>query len=204
VLKAIDGVDMCVDEETRSIHYNKQDQYMKGDNHDIATQKVYPVGCYHMKYWEALDFARQRYSVAGGDYGRQRHQQQLLKAIFKKVLSRGTLTDGKVVGELRNAAGDLLTLDLGNTDVLDWVWTFKGLNSSSVVMVRTNGGVPCTEQGPIDKATGKPTSLGEKLTPNSMALFQSVLDDTVDSFLIQHKDWIAKDNDNTRPTGQCK
>ena len=38
-----------------------------------------------MAGWEALDYARQRYGLKNGDYDRQRHQQQLIKAIAKKA-----------------------------------------------------------------------------------------------------------------------
>ena len=42
-------------------------------------------GCKDMEGWEALDYARQRYGLTNGDYDRQRHQQQLIKAMAKKA-----------------------------------------------------------------------------------------------------------------------
>ena len=113
VLEAIDGVDMCVDQETRSMHYDINGVEWNYKSVPKNIQKVYEVGCYPMQAWEALDFSRQR-DFPNGDYTRQRHQQQLLMAILKKVTSKGVLTDlGKVL-ELQKAAGDLFTLDLGS------------------------------------------------------------------------------------------
>ncbi len=177
VLKAIDGVDMCVDVETRSIHYDKNNKY-----HTVvpyADRKIYKVGCRHMTYIEALDFARQRH-FDNGDYTRQRHQQQLLLAMFRKLTSKGVLTDLGKLTELQKSAGDLLTLDLGKTEIADWAFTLKGLRADNVVMIKTNG--------------GKVTPVGngnERLSDETMDLLKAVHDDTVFEFLVQHPTWIA-------------
>ncbi len=177
VLKAIDGVDMCVDVETRSIHYDKNNKY-----HTVvpyADRKIYKVGCRHMTYIEALDFARQRH-FDNGDYTRQRHQQQLLLAMFRKLTSKGVLTDLGKLTELQKSAGDLLTLDLGKTEIADWAFTLKGLRADNVVMIKTNG--------------GKVTPVGngnERLSEETMDLLKAVHDDTVFEFLVQHPTWIA-------------
>src|SRR4029453_381880 len=113
------GVDMCVDEEVYSIHYDRNGKKVYPDLPD-GVGKHYPVGCYHMEDWEALDFARQRH-LQDGDYGRQRHQQQLLKAIVAKMTTAGVITDLGKIQELQQAAGDLLTLDLGGVPVEEWL-----------------------------------------------------------------------------------
>ena len=43
-------------------------------------------GCRQMAPWEALEYSRLRHST-NGDYDRQRHQQQLLRAMAKKATS---------------------------------------------------------------------------------------------------------------------
>jgi LCP family protein required for cell wall assembly len=179
ILNAIDGVDMCVDEETRSIHYDKND---KGHTEEVpyAQRKVYPKGCYHLKGWEALDFSRQRHFDDGADYVRQRHQQQLLMAIFKKLLSKGTLTDPGKVSELQKVAGDLLTVDLGNTATIDWIWTLKGITANKITLIKTNGG----RLNPVGNGR-------EALTEDSLNLLKSVHDDNVADFLASHPTWIV-------------
>jgi LCP family protein required for cell wall assembly len=179
ILEVLGGVHLCVDEQTRSIQFDKQGKYhTKIEN--VSQQKVYEVGCRDMAAWEALDFARQRYSVQGGDYGRQRHQQQLLMAIFTKLASQGTLTNPGKLLELQKAAGGLMTLDLGQTEIADWVFTLKSLRAQDITMIKTNGGVPS------GGANGN-----EILTPATMELLKSVHDDTVFDFVVSHPTWIA-------------
>jgi anionic cell wall polymer biosynthesis LytR-Cps2A-Psr (LCP) family protein len=189
VLEAIDGVDMCVDQETRSQHYDKNGVFRDYKNAPYDMQKVYPVGCYHMAPWEALDFSRQR-DFPNGDYTRQRHQQQLLMAILKKVTSRGVLTDlGKVV-DLQKSAGDLLTLDLGAAAPEDWFITLRSLRADDVVMIKTNGGKTYPLPGG-----------DEQLTEDTMGLLKAVHDDTIFDFLARHPDWIA--SSPTQPGAQA-
>ena len=68
VIDLLGGVQMCVDTEVRSIH----------------TDRVFPPGCQQMDGAQALDYVRQRYDLPGGDYDRQRHQQQLLRAMLDR------------------------------------------------------------------------------------------------------------------------
>jgi LCP family protein required for cell wall assembly len=178
VLNAIDGVDMCVDVETRSIHYDKNNVHRTMID-DVDQRKVYPKGCYHMDPVSALDYARQRH-VENADYTRQRHQQQLLLAMFRKILSKGTLTDLGKITELQRAAGGLLTLDLGRNAVEDWAFTLKGLRANDVVMIKTNGGRPNT------LANGN-----ERLSNDTMNLLKAVHDDTIPQFLSAHPDWVS-------------
>jgi len=178
VLKAIGGVYMCVDEETRSVHYDKDGKYHTNEV-PYYNRKIYKKGCRNLKDWEALDFARQRH-FATGDYVRQRHQQQLLMAIFKKLASAGTLTDLGKVRELQKSAGSLLTLDLGKTNIIDWIFTLKSLGPENVTMIKTNG--------------GKINSIGngnERLSEETMQLLKAVHDDKVYDFLVTHPTWIA-------------
>jgi anionic cell wall polymer biosynthesis LytR-Cps2A-Psr (LCP) family protein len=180
ILKVLGGVDMCVDEEVYSIHYDRNGKKVYPDLPD-GVGKHYPVGCYHMQDWEALDFARQRH-LPDGDYGRQRHQQQLIKAIIKKATSMGVLTDVSKLLALQKAAGDLLTLDLGGVPPEEWVFTLKSLGSNDLVMIKTNG--------------GKFTSAGngnERFSEDSLSLLQALSTDTVMDFLVGHPDWVASD-----------
>jgi anionic cell wall polymer biosynthesis LytR-Cps2A-Psr (LCP) family protein len=183
VLEVIGGVEMCVDEEVYSIHYYRDGRKVPPGYFDLddGVGYHYPVGCRAMEPWEALDFARQRH-LSDGDYGRQRHQQQLIKAIIKKMTTMGVLTDlGKLL-DLQKAAGDLLTLDLGPVSPEEWIYTLRLLGSDDLVMIKTNG--------------GKFNSAGdgnEQLSAESLSLLQAVSGDTVMDFLTQHPEWVAPD-----------
>lgn len=181
VLDVIGGVYMCIDERTTSVHFDKAGKYHTFIE-NMSQRKVYEKGCREMAGYEALDFARQRYNVTGADYGRQEHQQQLLEAIFAKLTSKGVLTDPGKLLDLQKAAGDLLTVDMGKTEVADWLFTLKGLNSKSITTIRTNGGHPNTN------AAGN-----EVLSPDSMNLMKAVHDDTIYDFLVKHPTWVGTD-----------
>jgi anionic cell wall polymer biosynthesis LytR-Cps2A-Psr (LCP) family protein len=189
VLEAIGGVYMCIDQDTYSIHYTKEGVFL---GYDLTAPWVYQVGkfykegdCYNMEPWEALDYARQREFQPNGDYDRQRHQQQLVRAILKKIVSSDTLTDFKKISELQKAAGDLLTLDLGNNELADWIFTLSSIRPDDIVMIKTNGGTYCTVQLPDD-----PTSY-QCLNADSRRLLAAVKSDTVADFLAAHPDWVA-------------
>jgi LCP family protein required for cell wall assembly len=179
VLEAIGGVHLCVDERTTSIHFDKYGKYHSSEITDLSLRKVYEEECRDMAPYEALDFARQRH-VAGADYTRQRHQQQLLLAIFKKLASSDTLTSPSKLLALQKAGGGLLTLELGATELADWIFTLKGVRAQDLTMIKTNGG----------RLNTLPNG-NEQLTDESIELLTSVSNDTVFDFLAQHPSWIA-------------
>jgi len=181
VLNAIGGVYMCVDVETRSIHFDNKGKYHTNEV-PYSQRRIYKIGCRNFNPQEALDYARQRH-FDNGDYTRQRHQQQLLMAIFKKLTSSGTLTDLSKLGELQKAAKGLLTLDLGQTQLADWAWTLKGISAEDIVMIKTNGG----------KITKGNKAGNEAFSPDSLAMLKAVADDTMAAFVATHQDWITKD-----------
>ena len=96
------------------------------------------------------------------------------------MTSTGVLTNPSQLLKLQQVAGNLLTVDMGKTEVADWLVTLKGLNANSVTMIKTNGGVPNTN-----------AANNEVLTPDSMNLLKAVHDDTLYDFVAKHPDWIA-------------
>jgi anionic cell wall polymer biosynthesis LytR-Cps2A-Psr (LCP) family protein len=197
VVAVLGKVDMCVDEVTRSIHVG----YRNGKQVSPAVQinsdgtvagplpgvtpKEYDVGCYPMLPWEALDYVRQRDLLANGDadYGRQRHQQQFLKAVFKQVLSTGVLTSPGKLSRVLNAMGRAMTVDDGGVPIEDWLFAMRGIGGDDLITIKTNDG-----QFNSETIDGKSI---ETLDDTSMELMRSVRDDTVDSFVRAHPDWVA-------------
>ena len=183
LVEALGGVHMCIDQVVQSEHYDVNGKYHTSTSREGVQPYTYKKGCRDLKAWEALDYARQRH-LPKGDYDRQRHQQQLLRAIFSKLLSKGTLTDISKFTALKSAAGDLLTLDLGKVPIEDWLFSFKHLSEDDVVMIKTNGGDLSSE---IINGTWY-----EVLNEDSMELLKAVKEDKVYDFLTQHPSWIAK------------
>jgi LCP family protein required for cell wall assembly len=197
VVNVLGGVYMCVDERTISVH-NGRDKNGKVVSpaykfvDDVPTTVipgvtpiVYEKGCRHFEAWEALDYVRQRDKLQNGDsdYGRQRHQQQFLKAIFKEAVSSQVLTNYSKLSAVLKTVGNAMTLDDGNIPIEDWVFAMKGIGAGDLITIKTNDGQFRTMPG---------TSY-ETLDDDSQELLRSVKSDTVETFVASHPSWVASD-----------
>ncbi|MFI7519503.1 LCP family protein [Micromonospora globbae] len=111
VVDLLGGVRMCVDREVRSIH----------------TNRVFSPGCRQMNGAEALDYVRQRYDLPGGDYDRQRHQQQLLRAMLDRAGETRLRTNPVKLDQVIRAVGDSLTVDTNGVALEDLLFALRGL-----------------------------------------------------------------------------
>jgi LCP family protein required for cell wall assembly len=165
--KAVDvlgGVDLCVDVQTVSQH----------------TGRVFEPGCRLMKSAEVLDYLRQR-QFPDGDFTRQRHQQQFLKAFFDRMLSRGVLTNPVRVNALLRAVAGSVTVDTGSTSPADLLFALRGLRPDDVTGVRIPSYVTMIDNLsyvlPSDEAG---------------ALFEAIRLDTLDQWASANKRWVNK------------
>ncbi len=198
VVKVLGGVDMCVDEEVKSIHIGTNNKTGKfavpatidanAQPHAVygVTPKTYKPGCYHLAPYEALDYVRQRDWLANGDgdYGRTRHQQQFIRAVFKQILSGNVLGDPGKLRSVLGVVGKAMTIDSGKISLEDWIFAMRNITADNVFTIKTNGG-----QFNSENVAG----LGsvEKLNPTSLDLLRAVNKDTVDAFILQHSDWVS-------------
>jgi LCP family protein required for cell wall assembly len=199
IVNVLGGVYMCVDENTWSNFFDKTGKY-HGDYHSEGVKLAramqiayfYKQGCRTLLPWEALDYVRQRYYLQNGegDYGRQRHQQQFLAAVFKQMLSRQTLTDVSKLHGLMNAAGQLLTYDLRGNDLLDFLFTLRNIGAGDLAMIKNNADSALPFASKDVMIDGVKTSF-ETITAGETALWQAVHDDTVDQFLAAHPKWVG-------------
>ncbi|MEV0325049.1 LCP family protein [Micromonospora echinospora] len=120
VVDLLGGVRMCVDTEVRSVH----------------TGTVFAPGCRQMDGAAALDYVRQRYDLPGGDYDRQRHQQQLLRAMLDRAGQTDLLGDPLKLDSLIRAVGDSLTVDTNGVPLEDLVLALRALPADGLVGVR--------------------------------------------------------------------
>jgi len=207
VVEAVGSVYMCVDEDVWSIHYaadgTPRDFYGRWSTSaaNRALRKHYAKDeCREFQPWEALDYARQRYDLSLGDsdYGRQRHQQQLLKAVIEKIASPNTLTNLDTMVRLRGAAGQALSLNLNDTHIEDWVFTLRKLHASDVQTVKTYAGICC--RGMQIDVGGQMVSY-ERFDPDLEELLEAVRDDTVFDFLYRHPDWVGSGSTSAPASG---
>ena len=111
VIDLLGGVQMCVDTEVRSIH----------------TNRVFPTGCQRMDGAQALDYVRQRYGLPGGDYDRQRHQQQLLRAMLDSAGQADLRTNPVKLDQVLRAVGGSLTVDTNGVPLEDLLLALRAL-----------------------------------------------------------------------------
>jgi LCP family protein required for cell wall assembly len=177
VINALGGVYMCVERDTWSSHYNVTPQgkpvYAPGDPLKPRPNSWWhKKGCRDMAGWEALDYARQRHGLPNGDYDRQRHQQQLIKAMAKKAASAGVLTNPAKLSTLLKAAGASLKMDTGGYDVDDFLFNLKVIASADLVTLKSNSG---TFNSAGDGS--------EQLSAETMRMFAAARDDKLGEYV---------------------
>ncbi len=194
IVDAVGGVELCVDVETVSVHvgwdakgrqtppFRLIPPTFRPERIAGVRPQVYPVGCRHFAGWEALDYVRQRELLPDGDYGRQRHQQQLLTALGERFTSAGVLGNPLAMNRALTAVGESLTFDGNGRSVTDWVLALRQLRPGAVTMLRTNG-------GRFNAATRGGTAF-EQLDPTTLALFGAAREDRLDAFTDEHPDWV--------------
>jgi LCP family protein required for cell wall assembly len=116
VTDALGGVDVVVAETTTNGGYT----FEAGPNHITGEEVRWYLG--------------QRYGLPGGDFDRVRRQQQFLKAVMDKLISRDTFGDlGRLDASLR-ALGNSVAVDsgLGDTAILSLAYSLRNLDRSGV------------------------------------------------------------------------
>ncbi|MDG4790819.1 LCP family protein [Micromonospora sp. WMMD1102] len=185
IIDALGTIPMCVRHEVKSHHMKLVDgEPMWNHEADKARGVKKPVvhkkGCRQMEGWEALDYSRQRYGLPRGDYDRQQNQQQLIKAMAKKAMSDGVMTDIGKLNQLMKAAGEALIVDTGRTPIADFIFTMRGVAANDLVLLRTNDG------NFAGNGSGR-----ETLKPISQQMFAAVKNDRLDEFIINNPTVLA-------------
>jgi len=167
ITRALGGVTMCLDKGFTS----HQPGFTNGP------PLTFPGGCHHYDAEKALKLVRQRDDLPGGDYGRQKLQQQYIKQILKQATSKGVVSNPSKLNDVIGAAGKALTLDLGGYQLADVALALRGITPSKIV----------TLQIPHYPIGGSTDYQGEGLQqPLGDQLFKAMRTDTVDDLLVSH------------------
>jgi len=186
ILEAMGGVHMCVDKDMWSSHFiiNSQGkvEYARGADPTYPPRNAlwFRKGCRNMAAWEALEFSRLRHS-SNGDYDRQRHQQQLLRAMAKKATSAGIVSNPAKISKIMNAAGSSLKIDTHGVPINDFIFGLKGVAAADLIPIKTNGGSFAN------------AGAGEGVTPATQALFRAAASDKLGEFLAGHPEMVISD-----------
>ncbi|MBB5805927.1 LCP family protein required for cell wall assembly [Saccharothrix ecbatanensis] len=115
VTKAIGGVEVCLNEETRDRD--------SGANFQAGRQTIEGA--------QALSFVRQRGGLPGGDLDRIVRQQVFIGALARKVLSTGTLTDFGKLDQLLTAVKKSVVINAG-WNLAEFAEQMQGLVSGNI------------------------------------------------------------------------
>ncbi|WP_412541255.1 LCP family protein [Longispora sp. K20-0274] len=143
----------------------------------------FPTGCNHYDEHTALALVRQRYDVEGGDYGRQKLQQQFIMQILKQAMGKDVLTNPLKLNGIIKSVGNSLKIDFGAYDFADLLWALKGITPTSLVTMR----VPSSQIGNQNDYGGE--ALNPTLGPE---MFRAMADERINVFLAAHTELANK------------
>nr|MDT0662898.1 LCP family protein [Micromonospora sp. DSM 115978] len=186
IVDAMDGVTMYIERDVKSEHRQPSGKHRESNPYGegyVGPQAVYKKGNRHLSGWQALDYVRQRYpsnGVPDGDYGRQRHQQQFVKAMAAQALSKDVAANPLKLDAVLRAAGESLIFNGRGHSVADYGFALRGLGADSIQMIKLSG---------ENIGTGS-NYQGERLTPLSEQFLASVKAGTVDEFVLANPELI--------------
>ncbi len=109
--------------------------------YDAFTHLKLPNGTVSLTGQEALDLARARgdtvsgdvsYGIPNSDFTRTMYQREMLKALFKKALTIGVLSNPIKISNLMSAFGNNIATNLSLGDVMSLIHVTNGLNLNNM------------------------------------------------------------------------
>ncbi|RKN33069.1 LCP family protein [Micromonospora musae] len=175
LVDSLGGVDLHIDQRVVSRHRQPDGRHRESaPGGYTGPQMVYEKGNRHLTGWQALDYARQRY-IPGGDYSRQRHQQQLIRALVGKILDQGLARDPDRVQQVVDALGDTL-IYVGGRRLIDVAYALGGLPADRFVLVGLPG-----------RSVGSGSGYrGEQLTPVGRRFLTELRAGRADAYLTKN------------------
>ena len=161
VTDALGGVDMNIEQDVTSIH---------------PPHRHFKKGMAHLDGTEALDYVRQRYQFAEGDFARMRHQQQFMKALMDKAVSSGTLANPVKLNAFLKAVTASMTVDK-DFSLGDMALQFRNIRSQDLTFM-------------VSPHQGSQTVNGESVvvadSAKATALYAAVKGDTMSTWAAQN------------------
>jgi LCP family protein required for cell wall assembly len=139
-----------------------------------AFHRTVRAGWNHLDGATALGFVRQRHGLPGGDFDREKRQQQFLLALVQKASSTGVLANPKKLNAFLDATSKTVIVDK-QLSLTDEVLAFKGIRGKDMSFITTphQSGTVRTDSGVVVVIDKQP----------ALALFDAVAKDNVGSWL---------------------
>jgi polyisoprenyl-teichoic acid--peptidoglycan teichoic acid transferase len=139
LVDSLGGVELHIDQRVVSQHRRPDGRHRAAvPGGYTGPQMTYEVGLRRLTGWQALDYARQRY-LTGGDYARQRHQQQLIRALVRGILDQGIARDQARTEQVLRAVDDTLLYTGGERRIVDFGFALSGLRPEAFTLVGLPG-----------------------------------------------------------------
>jgi LCP family protein required for cell wall assembly len=176
LVDALGGVELYIDQRVVSRHRKPDGTHreLRGGRY-VGPQMVYEKGTRTLNGWQALDYARQRYT-AGGGYARQRHQQQLVKALVGKILDQNLARDPARLTQVVAALDDALTFQGNGREIIEFGYALSRLRPEAITLVDLPG---------AGIGTGS-AYRGEQLTSTSRRFIAELRAGRAEEFLAEH------------------
>ncbi|WP_211253199.1 LCP family protein, partial [Glycomyces tenuis] len=167
VVDALGGVQMNVE------HADAPDYYDEGGVESIhPPYRYFEAGMNTLNGEEALDYVRQRYQYAEGDFARMRHQQELIKAIMDAAVTAEVLTSQSKLTSFIDSVSDAIKVDT-EFNVVETGIEFMHLRSDDIVFMT----MPTVGGGPSGVAPDEEHAPG---------LWEALKDDTVGQWVAEN------------------
>lgn len=167
MVNAVGGVHVCPPYDVPNFFSADFPQYNRGWKKGT---------CYDMKGEEAEVFMRQRHDVPGGDFGRMKSQQLVMKAIAVKATSSGIITNPVRLDNLLSTVAKSLTIDK-SMNLRDLAFSLKGISPDKLTFATA------PYKGTIDTPAGSSVQLD---TAADQVLWQAILNDKTADWLAAH------------------
>ncbi|MCD0444400.1 LCP family protein [Glycomyces sp. A-F 0318] len=131
VVDALEGVTMTIEHADADGYYDET-----GVTSIHGDHRFFPVGVNTLNGEEALDYVRQRYQWARGDFARMQHQQELIKAIMDSALSAGVLTSRDKLTSFIESTSDAIKVDT-EFNVVSTAINLMNMRSDDLVFMTT-------------------------------------------------------------------
>ncbi|MEW2328898.1 LCP family protein [Micromonospora chersina] len=120
IVDALGGIEIDVEQDFTSTH-----------SLDPSGKREFVKGRQTMDGATALDYARERYAFANGDFTRIKHQQQVIKAILDKAASGGTLSSPTKLNSFVRATANSVAVDK-SMSLVDLAMEMRHLRSGNL------------------------------------------------------------------------
>lgn len=187
LVNEIGGIDIYVDETVRSIHKqpNGEPRPLCGSctNGFGGPQQVYQVGMQHLVGWQALDYARQRYGLEGGAYGRDRHHRQIVRAVMAQLFRQDLVLNPVKADSILKAVGRGVIFDGRGRTPSEFGYALRDLRPENVTLIGLPGG----------SVFSGGSYVGESLdTSIKNSYFEALREDQLDQWVEDHPNIVNK------------